>query len=166
MSFKVLPDGKPVPIGHRFVWCRMEFDIKMVNFRRKARLRTGGHIKLKYYSYLLCYVVDNLCIHQEADFMIEWLYKFFPFKHQQYRYVPGWEVMQDQLHDRVWAWAMSSTKYDLEAVKNCTVNSSSNYGGKFRVSRKAKNPFMMGYDPKVGYQSRVRSRCCVLLLNC
>ena len=44
MTFKVLPDGKPVPIGQQFVQCQMVFDIKMDDFRRKARLVAGGYM--------------------------------------------------------------------------------------------------------------------------
>ena len=33
VAFEVLPDGKPVPIGHQFVQCHMVFDIKMEDFR-------------------------------------------------------------------------------------------------------------------------------------
>ena len=36
---------------------------------------------VKYYSYLFCYVDDILCIHHNADAMLEWLHKSFP--HQQ-----------------------------------------------------------------------------------
>ena len=32
---------------------------------------------VKYYSYLLCYVDDILCIHHNANAMLEWLHKFF-----------------------------------------------------------------------------------------
>ena len=44
VAFKILPDGKPVPIGHQFVQCHMVFDIKMEDFRRKARLVAGGYM--------------------------------------------------------------------------------------------------------------------------
>ena len=44
VAFKVLPDGKSVPIGHQFVQCHMVFDIKMEDFRCKARLVAGGHM--------------------------------------------------------------------------------------------------------------------------
>ena len=44
VAFKVLSDGTSVPIGHQFVQCHMEFNIKMDDFRQKARLVTGGHI--------------------------------------------------------------------------------------------------------------------------
>ena len=44
VAFEILPDGKPVSIGHQFVQCPMVFDIKMKDFRPKARLVTGGHM--------------------------------------------------------------------------------------------------------------------------
>ena len=44
VTFDVLPDGKSVPIGHQFVQCHMVFDIKMEDFRGKARLVAGGHM--------------------------------------------------------------------------------------------------------------------------
>ena len=44
VAFKVLPDGKIVPIGHQFVQCHMVFGIKMEDFRQKARLVEGGHM--------------------------------------------------------------------------------------------------------------------------
>ena len=46
VAFKVLPDGKSVPIGHQFVQCHMVFDIKMEDFRCKARLVAGGHMTM------------------------------------------------------------------------------------------------------------------------
>ena len=39
--------------------------------------------------------------------------------------------------------------YVCEAAKNCTVNLLSNYGSKYRMPKKAENPFKMGYDPKL-----------------
>ena len=44
VAFKVLPDGKSVSIGHQFVLCYMIFDIKMEDFRGKARFVAGGHM--------------------------------------------------------------------------------------------------------------------------
>ena len=44
MAFEVLPDGKSVPIGHQFVPCHKVFNIKMEEFRQKARLVAGDHI--------------------------------------------------------------------------------------------------------------------------
>ena len=43
-AFKILDDGEMAPRDHQFVKCHMIFDIKMDNFRRKARLVAGGHM--------------------------------------------------------------------------------------------------------------------------
>ena len=44
MAFKVLPDGKSLPICHQFVQYLIVFDIKMEDFRQKARLVAGGNV--------------------------------------------------------------------------------------------------------------------------
>jgi hypothetical protein len=44
IAFQVLEDTEDVPIGHEYVKCRVIFDLKMENFRRKARLVAGGHM--------------------------------------------------------------------------------------------------------------------------
>ena len=44
MAFEALPDGKSAVIGHKFVQCRLVLDIKMEDFRQKARLVAGGHM--------------------------------------------------------------------------------------------------------------------------
>ena len=44
VAFNVLPDGEDPPPGYQFVRCHMIFDIKMEDFRRKARLVAGGHM--------------------------------------------------------------------------------------------------------------------------
>ena len=51
---------------------------------------------VKYYSYLLCYIDDILCIHHNADCMFEWI---------------GAKLCKSRLHNGVWAWAMSPAKY-------------------------------------------------------
>ena len=42
LAFEVSPYGKKAPIGHQFVQCHKVFDIKMEDFRHKAKLVTGG----------------------------------------------------------------------------------------------------------------------------
>ena len=44
MTFEIISDGKPVPIGHQFVQCHMVFNVKMEDFRQKSRLVAGGHM--------------------------------------------------------------------------------------------------------------------------
>ena len=43
-AFKKLENGETVPIGYQRVNCHMIFDVKMEDFRRKARLVAGGHV--------------------------------------------------------------------------------------------------------------------------
>jgi hypothetical protein len=42
-AFDILPDGTTTPIGYQKIPCHMVFDIKMEDFKRKARLVAGGH---------------------------------------------------------------------------------------------------------------------------
>ena len=42
--FKVMSDNEEVLYGYQFVKCHVIFDVKMEDFRRKARLVTGGHM--------------------------------------------------------------------------------------------------------------------------
>jgi hypothetical protein len=42
-AFDILPDNKAVPIGYQKIPCHMIFDVKMEDFKRKARLVAGGH---------------------------------------------------------------------------------------------------------------------------
>ena len=53
VAFDILHNGDHVPEGFQFVKCHMIFDVKMENFRRKARLVAGGHMTKnpKYVTY-------------------------------------------------------------------------------------------------------------------
>ena len=44
VAFQILDDDELVPIGYKFFRCHMTFDMRMEDFRRKARLVAGGHI--------------------------------------------------------------------------------------------------------------------------
>ncbi len=43
IAFNILPDGHSAPIGCQKIPCNMIFDMKMEDFRQKARLVAGGH---------------------------------------------------------------------------------------------------------------------------
>ena len=43
-AFEIIEDGGKVPIGYQQINCHWIFDVKMENFRRKARLVAGGHM--------------------------------------------------------------------------------------------------------------------------
>ncbi len=42
-AFEILPNGKTAPVGYQKIPCHMIFDVKMEDFKRKARLVAGGH---------------------------------------------------------------------------------------------------------------------------
>ncbi len=44
IAFNILPDGSSAPIGYQMIPCHMVFDVKMEDFRQKARLVAGGHL--------------------------------------------------------------------------------------------------------------------------
>jgi hypothetical protein len=43
IAFNILPDEHSAPIGYQKILCQMIFDVKMEDFRQKARLVAGGH---------------------------------------------------------------------------------------------------------------------------
>jgi hypothetical protein len=43
IAFNILPDGHSAPIGYQKIPCHMIFDMKMEDFRQKARLVASGH---------------------------------------------------------------------------------------------------------------------------
>ena len=88
----------------------------------KLEIRTEDGVK--YCSYLLFYVDDILCIHHNADSMLEQLYKSFPLKlgFSNPDMDLGAKLCKTRLHNGVWEWAVSLAKNVSEAVRNCTVH--------------------------------------------
>ena len=97
---------------------------------------------VQYYSYLLCHMDDILCIHHNADAVLQWLHKSFPLKPgigNPDMYL-GTNLCKTRLHNGIWAWAMSPVKHVQEAVRDCTAHLAANFGGRFRLPKKAENP--------------------------
>ena len=44
VAFDILKDGYHMPIGHQQINCHLIYEVKMEDFRRKARLVAGGHM--------------------------------------------------------------------------------------------------------------------------
>ena len=266
VAFKILPDGQPVPIGHQKIPCHMIFDIKMEDFRRKARLVAGGHktdapatityasvvsretvrialtlaalndLEVKvgdvlnayitapitekvwtilgpefgrdagkraiivralyglksagaafrahlaacmrdigyvsckadpdlwlkaetrpddnatYYSYILCYVDDILCIHHDAMKVLDKINHYLPLKPDSVGdpdiYL-GAKLRQTRLPNGVTAWALSPSKYVNQAVRNCETHLKDHFDGRFTLPKRADNPFCMTYEPEL-----------------
>jgi hypothetical protein len=44
IAFQLLEETEKTPVGYQYVQCHMIFDVKMENFRQKARFVAGGHM--------------------------------------------------------------------------------------------------------------------------
>ena len=83
--------------------------------------------RVKYYSYLLCYVDDILCIHHNADSMLEWLCKSFPLKlgFGNPDMDLGANLHKTRLHNGVWVMGNESCQtcsHGSEKVQNSFID--------------------------------------------
>jgi hypothetical protein len=113
---------------------------------------TRPDTKELYYSYILIYVDDILCIHHDAMTVLDKLDKYFTLKPASVgdpsMYL-GAKLKITQLNNGVWAWGMSPSKYIKEAVSNCEKHLQHNYDGRYTLPTQAANPFLMGYEPEI-----------------
>jgi len=224
IAFNILPDGHVAPNGYQKIPCHMIFDIKMEDFRCKARLVAGGHrtkapatityasvvsretvrlaltiaalndleVKVgdilnvyilgpefgpdagcsamivralyglksaaavfqahlasfmrqmgyssckadpdlwlkavtrpddyvRYYTYILCYVDNIMCIHHDPMSVMNEINGFLPLKPSSVGdpdiYLSA-KLKQTRLNNGVWAWGLSPSKYVAQAAKN------------------------------------------------
>ena len=103
-----------------------------------------------YYSYVLLYVDDCLCIHHDAVGAIKKIDKFFKMKDGSIGdpdvYL-GAKLKPTRLNNGVTAWGMSASKYVQEAVAN--VEKYLAKEGLPGLVKKALNPFPTGYTPEL-----------------
>ena len=52
-----------------------------------------------------------------------------------------------QLHNGIWAWSMSSSKYFQEAMRICKEYAARHLSKDYRLPKRADNPFKTGYCP-------------------
>ena len=108
-----------------------------------------GH---EYYAYILCYVDDVLSIAHDAENVLKPLDKYFELKPGSLGdpdiYL-GAKLWKMQLHNGVWAWAMSPTKYVSQAVNNVEKYLEEVLEGRWRLPTRADNPFAIGYSPEL-----------------
>ena len=103
----------------------------------------------KYYSYVLLYADDCLCICHNAEQELHKIEKFFKMKDGLIGYPDiylGAKVKQMELPNAVKAWALSSSKYIQEAIQNCEKYLAHSMNGR-KLTQKAPNPFPGDYDP-------------------
>ena len=106
----------------------------------------------EYYSYILCYVDDVLVIHHDSMSVLNRLDKYFPLKEGSAGdpdiYL-GAKLREVRLPNGVLAWSMSPSKYVKEAVQNCKKHLDENFDGKYKLPKRADNPFVIGYEPSL-----------------
>ena len=59
----------------------------------------------------------------------------------------GDQLAKIKLVKSVWAWEISLSRY-LQAVKNCASHLSDKFDGKYRLPKRADNPFPTDYCPE------------------
>ena len=75
-----------------------------------------------YYSYILCYVNDILCIHHDSMAFLNKLYKYSKLKLESAGDLDmylGAKLWQIKLRNGVFTWGMSPSKFVCEATKHC-----------------------------------------------
>ncbi len=119
----------------------------------KACTQKGDHGNIKsYYSCMLVYVYDILCIHDDPDSVLKVLNKYFPLKPDSV-VAPdiylGAKLKLMQLENGVWAWGISLSKHVQETVKNCKDYVSEHLPPQYRLPKLAPNPFPTKYEPGI-----------------
>ena len=105
--------------------------------------------KFKYYSYVLFYVDDCLCIHHSTEEELNKIDKFFKMKAGSIGDADiylGAKVKPMKMNNGVTPWAISPTKHVNEAINNCEKRIQVNMP-EHKHSCRASNPFPTDYDP-------------------
>ncbi len=98
-----------------------------------------------YYTYILCYVDDILCIHHNPMSVINEINGYLPLKPSSVDNLEihlGAKLKQTQLPNGVMAWGLSPSKYVVQAVKNCQIHLTKKLNGKYSIPARADNPSM------------------------
>ena len=105
----------------------------------------------RYYAYILCYVDDILCIHDDPMTVLNRINDYMPLKPGSVGdpdiYL-GAKLRRTRLDNNVWAWSLSPSKYVEQAVKNCQQHLKDKLNGKYQVPARADNPFPVEYKPE------------------
>ena len=127
-----------------YVPCRADADLW-----RKPETRPDDGFR--YYSYILMYVDDALCVHHDAKTQLEQLDKYLPMKPGSIGdpdiYLGG-KLRKVTLENGVEAWAISSAKYVQEAYRNAENYLGKHFGGR-KLDRRASAPWPNDYSAEL-----------------
>ena len=99
--------------------------------------------KLEYFSYMLCYVNDILCIHHDPDDELNRLNGYVPIKPGSVGHPDmylGTKLKCMQLHS-IWAWSISPSKYVREAGRIHEEYVAKHLSKGYKLTNRADNPF-------------------------
>ena len=106
----------------------------------------------KYYVYILLYVDDAMVFHHGALDVLSNIDKNFKFKPNSIGdpdiYL-GAKLKKTRMDNGVWEWANSPARYVRESVKNVEIYLRGLNNDRRALSKKAENPFVMGYAPEM-----------------
>jgi hypothetical protein len=63
------------------------------------------------------------------------------------------------LHNGIWTWGLSSSKYISQAVKNCQMHLTEKLGGEYKIPVKADNSSPVDYDPLADHSDPLDAKC-------
>jgi hypothetical protein len=99
---------------------------------------TGPEDNVLYYAYILCYVNDILCIHDDPMSVMNEINGYLPLKPSSVGdpdiYL-GAKLKLTQLPNGVMAWGLSPSKYVIQAVKNCQLHLTDKLNWKYAIPK-------------------------------
>ena len=118
--------------------------------KKKQRNKDDGD--KMYWSYVLCYVDDILCIHHDPLSVMTRLDKYFKFKPgsiSEPNIYLGTKLKKMTLENGVECWASSPSKYVEEAVRNVEKYLKDLDSDRWKLPKRAENPFAMACEPEL-----------------
>ena len=116
----------------------------------------------RYYTYILCYIDDILCIHHDPMTVLNRINDYMPLKPGSVGdpdiYL-GAKLRKTRLDNNVLAWSLSPSKYVKQAVKNCQQHLKDKLNAKYQVPVMADNPFPVDYKPELDTSDPLNPEC-------
>jgi hypothetical protein len=126
----------------------------------KAVTRTEDNVH--YYTYILCYVDDILCIHHYPMSVMNEINAYLPLKSSSVGnpviYL-GTKLKETWLPNGVMVRGLSPSKYVVQAVKNCNLHLTEKLDGRYSIPARADNPFPVDYAPSTDFSDIMDPDC-------
>ncbi len=77
----------------------------------------------------------------------------------------GAKLKLTQLPNGVMAWGLSTSKYFVQAVKNCQLHLTDKLNGKYSIPARVDNPSLVDYDPSTNLSDILDPECSSVLID-